>query len=325
MRPTRTNADSVIGGPLPGLRIHLLDDNLQPVPTGVVGEMYVAGGQLARGYVGRPGLTAGRFVANPFDAAGERLYRSGDTAMWTETGELVYVGRSDHQVKVRGYRIELGEVESALATLPGSRERRRCRPGRRPGARGSSATWSDANRSTSQRCEPNSPTRLPDYMVPSALVVLDALPLTVNGKLDRAALPEPGTVASRRDGRESVAGRRHRRRCWPRCAPRSSVPQSVVDDDFFTMGGDSIVAIQLVNRARRQGCGSPRSRCSSTAPRRHSPRPQARAPRAPPPRTIPAPTSARSCSTPIVQRLAELGGIGRTGSTRPSCCAPRPV
>ncbi|MGH3584603.1 MAG: AMP-binding protein, partial [Mycobacterium sp.] len=178
-------AHGVIGGPIPGLQIHLLDDALQPVPSGTVGEMYIAGGQLARGYAGRAGLTATRFVANPF--GGERLYRSGDTAMWTESGELVYVGRSDQQVKVRGYRIELGEVESALAAVPGV-------------TNAAAAVHTDgAGRtrligylvgSADIATARDELTRtLPGYMVPSALITLEKLPLTVNGKLDRAALP----------------------------------------------------------------------------------------------------------------------------------------
>ena len=207
-----TGGASVIGGPIPGLRIHLLDNCLRPVPAGVVGEIYIAGGQLARGYVGRPGLTATRFVANPFDAPGERLYRSGDTAMWTETGELVYVGRSDHQVKVRGYRIELGEVESALAALPGVANaaaavrqdvNRAPAAGRIRGPRSAAP----ANRSMSQASR--DATRRAAARLHGArqrCVVLDALPLTVNGKLDRAALPAPAessrptAIARRRAG-----------------------------------------------------------------------------------------------------------------------------
>ncbi|MGH7291970.1 MAG: non-ribosomal peptide synthetase, partial [Myxococcota bacterium] len=251
------DADSgigVIGGPLPGLRIHLLDNDLQPVPMGVVGEMYVAGGQLARGYVGRPGLTASRFVANPFDASGERLYRSGDTAMWAETGELVYVGRSDQQVKVRGYRIELGEVESALAALPdvanaaaAVREDETGRS-RLVGYLVGRASI-DVAQTRTQLAE-----RLPDYMVPSALVVLDALPLTVNGKLDRAALPAPAQTAT--PSATPVAPVDHGSGVAELLAALCTEILSTavgVDDDFFTMGGDSIVAIQLVNRARRQG------------------------------------------------------------------------
>lgn len=303
------DADGVvtaIGDPIPGLRIHLLDDALQPVPAGVVGEMYIAGGQLARGYVGRPGLSAARFVANPFDGDGERLYRSGDTAMWTESGDLVYVGRSDQQVKVRGYRIELGEVESALAALPGI-------------ANAAAAVRQDdtgrirligylVGRDSIDLTELRTQLgqRLPDYMVPSALVMLDALPLTVNGKLDRSALPAPTETpvapkasAGRSDGvAEQLAAL---------CTEILSTTVGV-DDDFFTMGGDSIVAIQLVNRARRQGIRITPQQvflCRTAAALT-----EAIADSTPMPvETDDAgPDHGEVMLTPIVQRLAELGG-----------------
>lgn len=297
---------NAIGDPIPGLRIHLLDDALQPVPAGVVGEMYIAGGQLARGYVGRPGLSATRFVANPFDGAGERLYRSGDTAMWTDSGELVYVGRSDQQVKVRGYRIELGEVESALAALPGIANA------------AAAVRQDDTGRSrligylvgrdsidiTEIRTRLGQ--RLPDYMVPSVLVVLEALPLTVNGKLDRGALPAPAeapaapsVAASRPDGTaEQLAAI---------CTEILSTAVGV-DDDFFTMGGDSIVAIQLVNRARRLGiritpqqvfvCRTATALAGVVGDSGPAPAASDDA----------GPDRGEVTLTPIVQRLAELGG-----------------
>ncbi|MDF2825380.1 MAG: Peptide synthetase, partial [Mycobacterium sp.] len=305
--------DSVIGDALPGLQIHLLDGNMAPVPIGVTGEMYIAGGQLARGYLNRPGLTAGRFVANPFDGAGERLYRSGDTAMWTDTGELVYLGRSDHQVKVRGYRIELGEVESALAAAPGVTnaaaavhhdESGRARLiGYLTGAADPGVVRADLEQ------------RLPAYMVPSALVAMSALPLTVNGKLDRAALPRP---------KES-----------PAPAPIAAAPQGPaarlaalcteilhtdvgVDDDFFAAGGDSIVAIQLVNRARRLGIRiTPQEVFTHRTPSALAAVVLVETSAAEPnPPQVPHQDSPQDSPqdngevmlTPIVQRLAELGG-----------------
>jgi amino acid adenylation domain-containing protein/non-ribosomal peptide synthase protein (TIGR01720 family) len=242
---------SVVGGPLPGLRIHLLDQQLRPVPAGVVGEMYVAGGQVAHGYVGRPGLTATRFIANPFDAAGERLYRSGDTAMWTDTGELVYVGRSDQQVKVRGYRIELGEVESALAAVDGI-SNAAAKVQLDESGRARLIGYLVARDTLDMgHIRARLAKTLPDYMVPSAFVTLDALPLTVNGKLDRAKLPDhapdDAPETPRAAGKDGAAAR-----IAALCSEVLRVPVGV-DDDFFTMGGDSIVAIQLVNRARREG------------------------------------------------------------------------
>ncbi|VEG55906.1 peptide synthetase [Mycolicibacterium aurum] len=300
------DARSVVGGPLPGLRIHLLDQQLQPVPAGVVGEMYVAGGQLAHGYVGKPELTATRFIANPFDSAGERLYRSGDTAMWTDAGELVYVGRSDDQVKVRGYRIELGEVESALAAVQGVTnaaaavhvdESGRARLiGYLVGAETLHvATVRGALTET-----------LPDYMVPTAFVTLDALPLTANGKLDRTKLPEPEqsvaetpSAAKDDDAATQIASL---------CAEILRVPVGV-DDDFFTMGGDSIVAIQLVNRARRAGlqltpqqvfvARTPSALAEVAVAHGATPAPATHDPGAEPGEVPP---------TPIVLRLSELGG-----------------
>ncbi|MDX1892209.1 non-ribosomal peptide synthase/polyketide synthase [Mycolicibacterium sp. 050158] len=303
-----------IGGPIPGLRIHLLDAALQPVPVGVVGEMYVAGGQLARGYVGLSGLTATRFVANPFDAAGERLYRSGDTAMWTESGELVYVGRSDQQVKVRGYRIELGEVESALSAQPGvvnaaaavhHDETGRARLIGYLVGRDAVDVTDVRNRLTE---------RLPSYMVPSALVALDALPLTVNGKLNRAALPAPADRPAAPDPAAPDPA-----------APVPAAPGTAaellaalcseilgaavgVDDDFFTMGGDSIVAIQLVNRARKKGVQiTPQQVFVCRTPGALA---EAAVPAAPPVADADdsGPDLGEVMLTPIVQRLAELGG-----------------
>ncbi|MGE2713078.1 non-ribosomal peptide synthase/polyketide synthase [Mycolicibacterium litorale] len=299
---------SVVGGPIPGLRIHLLDQYLRPVPAGVVGEMYIAGGQLARGYVGRAGLTAGRFVANAFDAEGERLYRSGDTAMWTDTGELVYVGRSDHQVKVRGYRIELGEVESALATIAGVRHAAAAARADQTGRVrliGYLVTDQgvDVNQVRTDLAE-----RLPDYMVPSVFVALEELPLTINGKLDRAALPDPDAAAPPEEPRRQDGGAADQIAAL--CSEILRTPVDV-DDDFFTVGGDSIVAIQLVNRARRIGVQlTPQqvfvartpSALAELAAAREAPAPVDRDPGAEPGEVPP---------TPIVLRLAELGGTVR--------------
>ncbi|MDZ7887036.1 MAG: non-ribosomal peptide synthase/polyketide synthase [Mycobacterium sp.] len=307
------DGDSVIGGPIPGLQIHLLDSALQPVPTGVVGEIYIAGGQLARGYGGRAGLTATRFVANPFGVDGERLYRSGDTAMWTEAGELVYVGRSDQQVKIRGYRIELGEVESALAALTGI-------------SNAAAAVHTDDTgraRLVGYLVGPDTldiaavrddlATRLPGYMVPSALITLPALPLTVNGKLDRAALPAPAEPTAQPapvTGDGGPAGV-----LAALCAEILGTPVGI-DDDFFTMGGDSIVAIQLVNRARRQGLRiTPQQVFTARTPAAlaeaaGTPAPHSEA------NDDPGPDLGEVMLTPIVQRFAELGGtVARLNQT----------
>ncbi|GAA2518370.1 non-ribosomal peptide synthetase [Winogradskya humida] len=299
--PADVTRPSIIGAALPGLTVHVLDAYLQPVPEGVTGEMYVAGEQLARGYLDRPGLTATRFVANPFGPG--RLYRSGDLARW-EDGELVYLGRSDHQVKVRGYRIELGEIETALLALPGVantavivRDGRLVaylvsRPGSRPDV--------DAVRD-------HLATVLPVYMVPAAFVTLPALPLTVNGKLDREALPAPArTVAASSvalsDENPAVTTLRG---LFAEVLSLDAVP---ADGDFFSLGGDSIVAIQLVNRAKRSGVKlSPRDVFLKRTP-------MALAGAALPVAGAAAVTPAVSDGVgevallPIVHRLAELGG-----------------
>ncbi|MBU8838445.1 non-ribosomal peptide synthetase [Mycolicibacterium goodii] len=304
------SSGSLIGGPIVGLRVHLLDDTLQPVPTGVVGEMYIAGGQVARGYTDRSGLTATRFVANPFDGAGERMYRSGDLAMWSDTGELIYLGRSDSQVKVRGYRIELGEVEAALVALRGvtnaAADVRTDDTGRSRligyvvGVVGAGEPDTTALRGELAE-------RLPDYMVPSTLVTLDTLPLTVNGKLDRAALPEPETVEPARapaaeeatDTASLLAGL---------CSEILGTTVGV-DDDFFTAGGDSIVAIQLVNRARRCGVRiTPQQVFVHRTPAGLAAVIDTVDVAADNPEDDAGPDLGEIMLTPIVQRLAELGG-----------------
>ncbi|WP_407661893.1 amino acid adenylation domain-containing protein [Mycobacteroides immunogenum] len=238
-----------IGSPVPGAALFVLDTWLQPVPPGVVGELYVAGDGVACGYVGRSDLTASRFVACPFGEPGARMYRTGDLVLWGDDGQLQYLGRADEQVKIRGYRIELGEVQAALAALDGVDHAaaivREDRPGdkRLVGYVTGTADPAEVRSILSKR--------LPPYMVPAAVVVLEALPLTSNNKLDTRALPAPeygGLGAEYRAPgnavEEILAGV---------YAQVLGVERVGIDDSFFDLGGDSILSMQVVARARAAG------------------------------------------------------------------------
>ncbi|MCP3014693.1 amino acid adenylation domain-containing protein [Nocardiopsis dassonvillei] len=240
-----------VGTPLDGMRARVLDTLLRPVPPGAVGELYVGGAGVARGYLGRPGLTAERFVADPA-GDGERLYRTGDLVLWNGSGELEYVGRADSQVKIRGFRIEPGEVEAALLALDGVAEAValvRAAPGggRRLLAYAVPSTG-EAAEEAAEEWRRALARVLPGYMVPAAVVALDALPLTANGKVDRRALPDPG------HGGEHTAPRTDTERVLAEVfASVLAVERVGVHDDFFALGGDSILSIQMVSRARRAG------------------------------------------------------------------------
>ncbi|MFJ4679523.1 amino acid adenylation domain-containing protein [Kitasatospora sp. NPDC088783] len=243
-----------IGRPLPHTRAYVLDRWLRPVPAGVPGELYLAGTGVARGYLNRPAPTAERFVADPYGAPGSRMYRTGDLARWLPDGALDYLGRTDSQVKVRGHRIELGEIEAVVAHHPDVAQAVVLARGTSAGTTrliayvvprtGAEVDVTDlADRTASA---------LPGYMLPAAYVVLDRLPVTANGKLDRGALSAadpgenaPDTGRAPRTSREELL--------CELFAQTLGVLRVRPDESFFALGGDSITSIQLVSRARRQG------------------------------------------------------------------------
>ncbi|MDX3070308.1 AMP-binding protein, partial [Streptomyces sp. ND04-05B] len=235
--------------PLDNIRAHVLDELLRPVPTGVTGELYLAGEGLARGYLNRPALTAERFTADPFGAPGSRTYRTGDLVRRRRDGSLEFLGRVDGQVKLRGFRIELGEIEALLARHPDVATAAVVVREDTPGVRRLVAYVLPAAGRTPDPAQLRGHTAgaLPAHMVPSAFVTVPALPRTVAGKLDEKALPAPDPGAS-------VSGRRPR---TPRedllCeafAAVLGVPEVGVDDDFFALGGHSLLAMRLTARVR---------------------------------------------------------------------------
>ncbi|MFY0528921.1 amino acid adenylation domain-containing protein [Archangium gephyra] len=245
-----------IGRPMQGVQAYLLDEALQPVPVGVPGEVYLGGVGVGRGYLGRPDLTAERFMPVPFGGeSGARMYRTGDLARWRADGELVFVGRVDQQVKVRGFRIELGEVEGALSEHPGVREAvvmaREDVPGHKRLVAYLVAHEGEALEPEALRDFLKS--KLPDYMVPALFVELESLPLTPNKKVDRKALPVPEVAQVGRKGQFAEPGTSKEKRLAAIWAQVLGVAQVGLHDNFFELGGDSIVSLQIISRARQAG------------------------------------------------------------------------
>jgi acyl carrier protein len=239
---------SVIGRPLPDLQVYLLDQYLQPVPVGVPGEMYVGGAGVAKGYLNRPELTTERFISSPFEHS-NKLYKTGDLARYWPNGELEYLGRIDNQVKIRGFRIELGEIEALLASHPQIWET-------------VVLVWDDTagDKRLVAYIVPQPEitiiideirqflkAKLPDYMVPNAFVILEALPLTTNGKIDRRALPPPNLDISDKYVAPSTPIEEILVNIWSEVL---KVEKVGINDNFFELGGHSLLATQLVAQIR---------------------------------------------------------------------------
>ena len=256
----REDGGVTIGRPIAKTRIYVLDREFQPAPAGVAGELYIAGSGLARGYLNRPDLTAERFVPNPFadggagGAGGQRMYKTGDKARWNRNGELEFLGRFDHQVKLRGFRIELGEIESALLRHPGVQEAvvmvREVAP--RDKRLVAYVVTSMALSSGGDELKKHIQDSLPEYMVPSHVVRLDKMPLTPNGKMNRAALPLPDRALARTARRYAPprdAMQEKLVRLWEELLVARPIG---IEDDFFEIGGHSMLATRLIAKIQQQ-------------------------------------------------------------------------
>lgn len=241
-----------IGRPLPNYRFYVLNENLDPVPAGVPGDLHIGGLALARGYLGQPELTAERFIADPYSGPGGRMYRTGDRACWRPDGLVDFLGREDQQVKIRGHRVELGEIESLLR--------------KRPGVKDAIVVLRSANQhkrlvgyviselAENHACQPESTTFgselrehlrsiLPDYMIPVAIVTLPFWPLTPNGKLDRKELPPPPNLDRPAPQEQMTAEEEALCRVFTKALRQNAV---TVEDNFFDLGGDSLAAVRVV-------------------------------------------------------------------------------
>ena len=250
------------GRPIQNARYHVLDARMRPTPIGVAGDLYIGGACLAEGYLNRPELTAERFVPDPFaERPGERLYRTGDLARYFDNGDLEFLGRSDFQVKIRGFRIELGEIEAALSSLAGVRQ---AACGTYVDASGQKSLIAYVVPTDGQRLDERAllkslATKLPDFMVPSQAIVLAAMPISSNGKLDRAALPSPNArAAGEQFAPPETVKERAMAVIWEEVLQRKQIG---VTDDFFELGGHSLLAVMLVSRVKNDmGLDLPLSR-----------------------------------------------------------------
>jgi len=250
-----------IGKPVGERTAYVLDVDMQPVPVGMIGELYIGGYGLARGYLGRAGLTAERFVADPFDGDGGRLYRTGDLVRWLDDGNIEYIGRADHQVKIRGFRIELGEIEACVRELTGltdvavivremaggSQLAAYVAPNEMTGTMGTTAPTRKGGGGLESTLKQQLARRLPEYMVPAHIVILDELPRLPSGKLDRGALPEPDAVAADTYRAPSTPEARLLAQIWQEVLGLERIGET---DNFFALGGDSLSSLKVMARMR---------------------------------------------------------------------------